>query len=188
MDRGAQLVLPSLVVPAAAPRALRAPRLRSAGLPRQRGSKLHRGRLAGLLDQPRRTDLGDPDPVGSGFGRLRLGRRPRQLSQRAHVRPSRRRPDRDVLARGPASARQGHPPLPLRLLARDAARSGLRAAATTLRPRVLAARRPQDLEVARQRRRPARSDRCLRSRPGAILVCAGDLVRPGRCCVARRHP
>ena len=39
----------------------------------QRGSELHRGRPAGLLDQPRRPDVGDPDPLGSGSGRLRLG-------------------------------------------------------------------------------------------------------------------
>ena len=48
-----------------------------------------KGGLAGLLDQPRRPDVGDPDPVGPGFGRLRLGRRSRQLPERADVRPAR---------------------------------------------------------------------------------------------------
>ena len=95
---------------------------------------------------------------------------------------------RDVLAGGAAPARQGHPPLPLRLLARDAARGRLRAAPAALRPRLPAARRPEDLEVARQRRRPARPDRRLRRRSGAVLVCEGDLVRPGRHGVARGDP
>ena len=62
------------------------------GLPRQRGAELHRGRPARLLDQPRRTALGHPDPVGSGAGRLRLGRRARQLPERAHLRAARRGP------------------------------------------------------------------------------------------------
>ena len=128
VDRGAQLVLPALVVPAAAARAVRARRLRPAGVPGQRGAELHRGRAAGLLDQPGRPDLGDPDPVGSGFDRLRLGGRPRQLPERAHVRASGRGSGRDVLAVRAASARQGHPPLPLRLLAGDAARGRVRAA------------------------------------------------------------
>ena len=95
---------------------------------------------------------------------------------------------RDVLAVGAAPARQGHPALPLRLLARDAARRRVRAAAAAVRPRVPAARRPEDLEVARQRRRPARPDRRLRRRSGPLLVRAGDLVRPGRRRVDRGDP
>ena len=99
VDRGAQLVLPALVLRGAAARALRARRLRPARLPGERGAELHRGRPAGLLDQPGGPDLGDPDPVGSGFGRLRLGRRARQLPQRPHLRATGRGPGRDVLAR-----------------------------------------------------------------------------------------
>ena len=64
------------------------------GIPRERGAQLHRGRPPGLLDQPRRPDVGDPDPVGSGFGRLRLGGCPRQLPQRADLRAPRRGPGR----------------------------------------------------------------------------------------------
>ena len=70
------------------------------GLPGQRGAELHRGRAAGLLDQPRGTDVGDPDPVGSGFDRLRLGGCPRQLPERAHLRAA---------GRGSASRRSGRP-------------------------------------------------------------------------------
>ena len=174
---------------AAAARALRARRLRPAGVPGQRGAQLHRGRAAGLLDQPRRTDVGDPDPVGSGFGRLRLGRRPRQLPERAHLRAARARICVETFW-----------PAVRHLLAKDILRfhcvywpamllgGRVRAAAAALRPRVPAARRPEDLEVARERRRPARPDRCLRRRPGAVLVCAGDLVRPGRRRLDRRHP
>ena len=141
MDRGAQLVLPAVVVPAAAARALRARRLRPARVPGERGAQLHRGWPPGLLDQQGRADLGHPDPVGSGFDRLRLGGRPRQLPERADLRTSRRGSDRDVLAVGQAPARQGHPALPLRLLARDAARCRIRAAAAAVRARVPAARR-----------------------------------------------
>ena len=98
VDRGEELVLPALRLPGAAAGAVRARRLRAARLPRERGAELHQGRPAGLLDQPRRPDVGDPDPVGSGFGRLRLGRRSRQLPERADVRPAGHRPRRHVLA------------------------------------------------------------------------------------------
>ena len=91
--------------PAAAARAVRAPGLRPAGIPRQRGAELHRRRAAGLLDQPGRADVGDPDPVGSGFGRLRVGGRARQLPERADVRTAGRGSARDVLAVGAAPAR-----------------------------------------------------------------------------------
>ena len=93
---------------------------------------------------------------------------------------------RDVLAVGQAPAREGHPALPLRLLAGDAARRGVRAAAAAVRARVPAARRQEDLEVARERRRPARPARRLRHRPGPVLVRAGRLVRPGRRGLDRR--
>src|SRR5881397_758297 len=83
-------------------------------------------------------------------GHLCLGRRPHQLPERAHVRTRRRGSSRAVLAPCASPARQGHPPLPLRLLAGVAALRGLRGAAAALRPRLLAARRPQDLEVARE--------------------------------------
>ena len=48
--------------------------------------------------------------------------------------------------------------------------AGLRRAAPALRPRLSPPRRPQDLEVARKRRRPARARRRLRRRSGPLLV------------------
>ena len=88
------------------------------------------------------------------------------LSALTYARPA--RTSSDVLAGGPAPAREGHPPLPLRLLARAAARGRLRASAAAVRPRLPAPRRPEDLEVARQRRRPARP----RSTSTAPMRCA----------------
>ena len=72
------------------------PGVRAAGLPLQRGPQLHRGRAARFLDQPRDADLGGADPVGSRSGRLRLGRRARQLPERAPLRA--RREPRALLA------------------------------------------------------------------------------------------
>ena len=117
-----------------------------------------------------RAVVGDPDPLGPGSGRLRLGGCARQLPQRADVRATGRGPRDALLAGRPAPAGEGHPALPLRLLARDAARRRLRRPAAALRPRLSAARRPQDLEVARERRRPARAGRRLRRRSGSVLV------------------
>ena len=169
-------------------RALRAAaRLRPAGVPGERGEGLHRRWPARLLDQPGRADLGDPDPVGSGAGRLRLGGRARQLPQRARVRASGRGPDAPVVRR-PAPAREGHPPLPLRLLARAAPLRRLRRAAAAVRARLPQPRRTRDLEDARKRDRPARADRRIRRRSSALLDRAGRPVRPGRQRLARHLP
>ncbi len=85
-----------------------------------------------------------------------------------------------VLAGGAPPDGEGHPALPLRLLAGDADGRGVRRAEADLRARLPAARRQEDLEVARQRHRPARADRRLRRRRRALLVCARGLVRSGR--------
>ena len=53
-----------------------------------------------------------------------------------------------------------------------------------VRPRLPAPRRPEDLEDARQRDRPARPDRCLRNRPVRFWAARGP-VRPGRIGLAR---
>ena len=185
MDRGEELLLPTLGLPGQAPRAVRrAQRLRAARLPLQRGAQLHRRRAAGLQHQPGGPAVGCADPVGSGSGRLRLGRRSRQLPERALLRARGR--SRGVLA-GRAPAREGHPAVPLRVLARDAPLGRVRGAEAALRPRLAPPGRPQDLEVARQRGRPARPRRRLRRRPGAFLVRARGLVRPGRQRLARRR-
>ena len=137
VDRGAQLVLPAVGVPGAAARALRrAAGLRPPGVPGERGADVRRGRAPGLLDQPCRPALGHPDPVGPRAGRLRVGGRARQLPERADVCATRRESRRPLLAGRASPAGKGHPPLPLRLLARDAARRGLRAAPAALRARI----------------------------------------------------
>ena len=185
MAGGEELVLPPLGLPGPAPAALRrAPRLRPARVPRQRGPELHRRRAARLLDQPRHADVGRLDPVGPGSGRLRLGRCADQLPERALLRARRR--SRPLAGESPA--REGHPPLPLRLLAGDAALGRVRAAAAAVRPRLPQPRQPEDLEVARQRARSARPRRRVRRRPGALLGRAGRPVRPGRRRHARRLP
>ena len=74
-----------------------------------------------------------------------------------------------ALLAGAAPAGEGHPPLPLRLLAGVAALGRLRAAEAAVRARLPQPRRPQDLEVARQRARPARPGRRVRRRPGPVL-------------------
>ena len=187
VDRGAELVLPALGLPGAAARALRrAPRLRAACVSGERGEGVHRRGPTGLLDQPGRAAVGDPDPVGAGPGRVRLGGRARQLPERAHVRAPGGGSRAEVLAGRPPPAREGHPPLPLRLLAGDAARRGIRRPAPAVRARVPPAERSEDLEVPRQRRRSSRPDRHVRGRRGAVLVRAVGVVRPGRHGVDRR--
>ena len=99
---------------------------------------------------------GVPVPWDHVAGRLRLGRRAHQLLERARLRASGRGPPAASLARGAASARQGHPQVPLRHLACPAAGGGARRPEAALRPRVPADGRAQDVEVARQRDRPAR--------------------------------
>ena len=101
VDRGEELLLPPLGLPGAAARAVRErPDFVLPRLPLQRGQELHRRRAARLLDQPRRPALGHAAPVGREPGRLRLGRRARQLPERAHLRAPGRGPARGVLARG----------------------------------------------------------------------------------------
>ena len=118
--------------------------------------------------------------MGHRSGRLRLGGRARQLPERPVVRETGRGPRAPVLARRATPAGQGHPAVPLRLLAGDAARGGIRRAAPALRARVSPARRPQDLEVARQRPRPSRPGRRVRRGCRAVLVRSLGVVRPGR--------
>ena len=141
-----------------AARALRrAPRLRAAALPLQRGAELHRGRSPGLQRsaapaQPWGVPIPwDPEQVTYVWVDALIN----YLSALTYARAGEDLRDA-LLAGGPAPARQGHPALPLRLLAGDAARRRLRRAAAAVRARLPAARRPQDLEVARQRDRPAR--------------------------------
>ena len=58
--------------------------------------------------------------------------------------------------------------------------AGLRAAAPAVRARLFDERRPEDVEVARQRDRPAGRDRRARRRRAALLPAARGAVGPGR--------
>ena len=180
VDRGEELLLPALRLPGRVARALRrAARLRAPELPLQRGAELHRGRPAGLLDQPRGQTWGmplpwDPSQVAYVWADA-LVNYLSALTLRAAGRGSRARSGRRVAHPG-----QGHPPLPLRLLAGDAARRRLRGAAAALRARL-----------------PGSTSRRSRSRSGTSIDpldlidvygvdavrfwCArAGLVRPGR--------
>ena len=77
-----------------------------------------------------------------------------------------------ALLAGGAPAGEGHPALPLRLLAGAPALGGRGTAEAALRARVPELRQPQDVEVARQRHQPARARRRLRRRRRALLRCA----------------
>ena len=147
VHRGEELLLPALGLPGPPARPVRrAARLRPAAVPLQRGPQLHRGRPPGLQRQPSRPAVGRPDPLGREPGHLCLGRRAGQLPQRTHLRSARRGPARDLLAARAPRARQGHPALPLRLLAGDAPVRRLRGAAAAVRPRLAAARQAEDLQ------------------------------------------
>ena len=118
-------------------------------------------------------------PVGPDARLLRVVRRAPELLHGAVVRPSRRGPDRPLLARAGPPHRQGHPEVPHRLLAGDAARRRPPAARARLRPRLPARRRrAQDEQVARERPGPVRGHRPLRGRRAALLPPARR--RPGR--------
>ena len=80
---------------------------------------------------------------------------------------------------------QGHPQVPRRDLAGDAARRRHRAAAQRVHPRLPAdegrvGRRAQDVQVARQRARPVRGHGHVRHRRAPLLLLPRGLVRAGR--------
>ena len=184
-ERG-ELVLPPLDLPGAARAALRRPvGLRAPARALQRGALVHRRRAAGRLAQPREAQLGRAGPVGSRARLLRLVRRAAQLLHGALLRPRRRGPDRDVLARRLPRHRQGHPQVPRRLLARDAARRRPAAARAPVHPRLPAdegrvGRGAQDVQVARQRARPVRGHGPVRHRRAALLLLPRGLLRARR--------
>ncbi len=155
-----ELLLPALEVRAAAARPLRGP---SGGGPTrrqaQRGPRLHPPGPAGLLDEPHLDLLGDPPPVGPRPRHLRLVRRAHQLRDRGGLRHG-PRAVRLPLARPVPPHRQGHPPLPRRLLAghADGGRAG--GAGVRVRPRLPARGRREDEQDEPQ------PDRARGSHPG----------------------
>ena len=88
---------------------------------------------------------------------------PHQLHHRRRLRP-RRRALRHVVAGQPPPHRQGHHPLPLRLLAGHAAVRRARAARRLARARLAARRRREDVQDPAQPDRPGRPGRDVRGR------------------------
>ena len=130
----------------------------------------------------------DPRLGRAGAGRpearhVCLGRRADQLYHRDRL--SRRRPASEILAGRRACDRQGHHPLPRRLLAGLPHVGRAARAAPGRRARISVQPRREDVEVGRQRGEPGRSGRGLRPRSGALLLPAGSAVRAGRQLLAR---
>ena len=133
VDRGAQLVLPAIVVPdAGCSSCTTRPDFVQPGFRAQRGAELHRRRPPGLLDLAGPGRPGgfpipwDPDSVAYVWADALVD----CLSALTYARPGEDLVEH-VLAIGAASARQGHPAIPLRLLARDAVRRRVRGAASS---------------------------------------------------------
>ena len=116
----------------------------------------------------------DPEPR-----HLRLVRRPHQLRHRGRLR-RRPRAVRGVVAGRPPPHRQGHPPVPLRVLAGDAAGCRARAAAADLRPRLPARRRREDEQDPAQPDRAGRPRRGLRRRRVPLPLPARRPLRARR--------
>ena len=114
---------------------------------------------------------------------LRVVRRARQLHQRARLRQRRRRLHALVeqRQRSGARGRQGHPPVPRDLLAGNAALGRTAAPDHGVRARLPHGRRHQDLEVARQHRRPGRARRSVWHRRAPLVA-----VTRGAPCRRRR--
>ena len=117
----------------------------------QRGAWLHPPGPRGHLDLPDLHRLGDPGPLGPGARRLRLVRRADQLRTAVGYGSDDERFD-DVVAGGPPPHRQGHLALPLRVVAGDVHGGRHRPADRAHRPRLLARRRGEDVEVAARTR------------------------------------
>ena len=117
--------------------------------------------------------MGDPAALGPRPRVLRLVRRAHELHHRGRVR-HRRGAVRARVARRRPPDRQGHPPVPRRLLARHADGRRRRAAAPGLGPRVPQRRRPEDVEDERDRDPPVRAHRPLRRGLLPLLLHARD--------------
>ena len=172
--------LPLVEVSGAPARALRgAPGGARAGDPPQRDPAAARGRPRGHLHEPDRSVVGHTGPVRSRQRGLRLDGRADQLRLGRRLR-RRRRPVRHLVAGRPARDRQGHHPLPLRRLARDADERRRRAAAAGVRARLGPLAGPEDEQVARHGRGSAGGGRAPRTGSVAAVPDQGDRLRSGR--------
>ena len=141
--------------------------------------QLREGRAAGPLDQPHLLRLGRPGAGRPGARDVCLAGRADQLHHRGRL-PGRGGGALDVLAGRRAFRRQGHPPLPRDLLAGLPRGRRDRAAAARLRAWLVDDRGAEDVEVPRQRHRPAGADRGVRPRPAALLPAARGALRQRR--------
>ncbi len=158
---GGELVLPPLDVPGAARAPVRrAPRLRDAPAPLQRGALVHRPGAPGHLALAQRLKWGvtvpwDPEHVFYVWFDALLN----YYTALSYARPGEDLTDRFWPATLPHH-RQGHPQVPHGVLAGDADGGRAAGAPARVRPRLPARlRRAQDEQVARQRARPVRGDR-----------------------------
>ena len=203
VGEGGQLLLPALDLPGAAGAPLcRAPRLRAAVRPLQRGARRSSSRASRTSRSAAPSSPGACRPVGRVARLLRLVRRAAQLRHRARLRAPGGGPDRPLLAGDLPGHRQGHPEVPRGLLAGAAHGGRPRGAAPRADPRLpaepAAARRGrragggrrrgqprrrgagEDVQVARERHRPVRGDRAVRGGRAALLPLPRGPLRPGR--------
>ncbi len=152
----------------------------------QRGHELRQGRPARSLDLAHQLHLGRAGAGRSQARHVCLARRAHQLHHRGRLSRYGERGVQDLLARRPAHGRQGHPALPRRLLAGlpDGGRAGT--AQARLRPWLVDHRRPEDLEVARQRHSPQKLVERIRPRCRALFPAARAALRQRRRFLAPR--
>ena len=148
-DAGGELLLQAQPLPAAAARLVRGqPRRRAARDQAQRGARAHPPGLQDISITRTSFDWGVPVPWDDAPRLLRLVRRAHQLRHRRRLR-QRRRALRHVVAGRAPPHRQGHPPVPLRVLAGDAAwRPGIEPPRQRLRARLAAGGRREDEQDA----------------------------------------
>ena len=146
----------------------------------QRGGQLRLRRPARLLHLAHDVRLGRAGARAPRPRDVRVGRRVDELSDRCGLPRHVIGVVHPVLAGRPAHDRQGHHPVPHRVLAGVSDVGGNRVAAQGLRARLRPQPRREDEQVGRKRGRPDRVGRRLRCRPGALLLPARGAVRPGR--------
>ena len=188
VDRGADLLLPAVGLHRAAARALRgAPRVHRTRRPAQRGRQLRLRRAARPVDLAHHVRLGRAGARPSRPRHVRLGRRADQLPDRRRLSRHRLGGLPQVLARRSAHDRQGHHPVPHRVLARvpDVGRD--RAAATGLRARLHQRQGREDEQVGRQRRRPHRARRRVRRSTRCATSCCARCRSARTAATARRR-
>ncbi len=155
LDRGADLLLPAVGLRGQAAGALRgASRVHRARRTAQRGGQLRLRRAARPVDLAHDVRLGRAGARPSRPRHVRVGRRADQLPDRRRLSGHRLGAVPTVLARRSAHDRQGHHPVPHRVLAGVPDVGGNRVAAQGVRARVRAQPRREDEQVGRQRRRP----------------------------------